>query len=103
MGKQSGSGRREARVARPRTGQLIWRKSGWFVRLTVDVDGEAIRKWVDLETTNEVVARRKKARLGQQSSSEDLPSIEASARALETYEAAAARVRAQRRKEGVRD
>lgn len=90
-------------MAKARTGTLVWRKTGWFVRLTVDVEGEAIRKWVDLETTNEAVARRKKARLAKQSGTEEAPNVEAAARILETYEEAAARIRAQRRKEGVRD
>jgi len=90
-------------MAKARTGTLAWRKTGWFVRLTVNVDGEAIRQWVDLETTNEVVARRKQARLAKQSTAEDPASIATAAGVLETYAEAATRIRAQRRKEGVRD
>jgi site-specific recombinase XerC len=91
-------------MAKARTGTLVWRKSGWFVRLTIDVDGEAIRQWVDLNSTNEAVARRKKARLAQQStSSSEAVAPDEVARAFETYAEAATRIRAQRRKEGVRD
>ena len=48
---------------RPRSGQLIWRKSGWVARLTVLVDGERIRVCRALGTDNKAVARRKLARL----------------------------------------
>ncbi len=50
-------------MARPRKGSLIWAKSGWRARVTVDVDGEAIQQTVDLGTTNKAAARRKLARL----------------------------------------
>jgi hypothetical protein len=48
---------------RPRSGQLIWRKSGWVARLTVEIDGERVRVCRALGTDNKAVARRKLARL----------------------------------------
>lgn len=48
---------------RPRKGQLIWRKSGWYARLTVLVDGERVRVSRALDTDSKAVARIKLARL----------------------------------------
>lgn len=48
---------------RKRTGQLIWRKSGWYARFWTVKDGEEVRVCVPLGTTNKPVARRKLARL----------------------------------------
>jgi len=48
---------------RKRTGQLVWCKSGWRARVTVVVDGERIRRLVDLGTSYKPVARRKLARI----------------------------------------
>jgi integrase len=45
------------------SGELIWRKSGWRARIRTVVDGERIRRVVDLGTSNRAVARRKLARL----------------------------------------
>lgn len=50
-------------MARARTGQLIWRKSGWYARFTAEVEGEKLRVCRALGTTNRAVARRKLARL----------------------------------------
>jgi integrase len=52
-----------ARGGRPRKGSLYWTKSGWRARLTVDVDGVAIQKSVDLGTMSKAVARIKLRRL----------------------------------------
>ena len=48
---------------RPATGQLIWRKSGWYARFTTTIDGERIRVCRALATKNAAVAKRKLARL----------------------------------------
>jgi len=80
------------------TGQLIWRKSGWYGRYMATVDGERIRVSRALGTTNKVVAKRKLARL--------VASGEASASVVErseTYSEAAERIRTQREAEGYRD
>ena len=50
-------------MARPRTGQLIWRKTGWYARFWTVVDGEEIRVSRPLGTDNKAVARRKMARI----------------------------------------
>jgi integrase len=46
-------------MARPRTGQLIWRVSGWHARITTVVDGERVRVCRPLGTTNKAVANRR--------------------------------------------
>ena len=48
---------------RARKGTLEFRGKTWRARLWVEVDEEVIRKWFDLGTDNEAVARRKMARL----------------------------------------
>ena len=48
---------------RPRTGSLYWTKSGWRARVTIDVDGVAIQKSFNLETTSKPAARIKLRRL----------------------------------------
>jgi hypothetical protein len=50
-------------MARERTGTLVWRASGWRAFVRVDEDGKGVRKFVDLETTNNSIAKRKLARL----------------------------------------
>lgn len=50
-------------MARPRKGSLVWAKSGWRARVTVDVDGEAVQKTIKLGTTSRAAARRKLAKL----------------------------------------
>src|SRR3954470_6772447 len=82
---------------RPRTGQLIWRKSGWVARLTVEIDGERVRVCRALGTDNKAVARRKLARLLE---SENV-SAEEAARS-ETFEEAARRIVANQGAEGHR-
>jgi integrase len=91
-------------MAKPRTGSLVERKSGWFVILTVDVDGVATRKSFDLQTTVRAVAVRKRSRLAKQHPATPTMAalINASVQALETYAEAAARIRESRRAEGVR-
>lgn len=84
--------------------QYRYRASGWFARLTVDVEGEAIRKWFDLQTQNEVVARRKMQRLVKEHAvGKPLEDLAADAKLLETYAEAAAWIRARRRGEGYRN
>jgi integrase len=82
---------------RPRKGTLEWRGKSWYGRLTVNVDGEAIRKWVDLGTAHRTVARRKLARMV----AGELPVEQA--RQDETYADLAARVQKDRRAQGIRD
>ena len=48
---------------RPRKGTLIYKPSGYRARITVEVDGENVRRTVDLGTTNRAAARVKLARL----------------------------------------
>ncbi len=51
-------------MARPRKGTLIWRETkGWCARVTMEVEGETIRRMVELGTRDKAVARRKLARL----------------------------------------
>jgi integrase len=72
---------------RKRTGRLYWTKSGWRARLTVEIDGETVRKSFDLQTTDRAVARVKLRRL----LAEPTPAPEAAARA-ETFREAADRI-----------
>jgi integrase len=46
-------------MPRKRSGTLIWRKCGWHARFWADTPEGKERRWVDLETTNRLVARRK--------------------------------------------
>jgi integrase len=95
----TGGGRRK-----PRKGTIELRATGWFARLTIDVDGVAIRKWFDLETANKVVATRKMERLiKNQPATPAAAALAEQAKVLETYAEAAERIRKQRRAEGVRD
>jgi integrase len=48
---------------RPRTGTLEMRGAQWFARLTVNVDGEPLRRWFPLGTADRSAARRKLVRL----------------------------------------
>src|SRR5258708_39342272 len=50
-------------MARARKGTLVWRKSGWNALVTLTKDGEAIRKWYALGTTDRQAARKKLTRL----------------------------------------
>ena len=50
-------------MGRKRTGRLVERKSGWRAHVTLTIDGETVRKMVDLETQDRAVARRKLKRL----------------------------------------
>ena len=50
-------------MARQRKGALVWRKSGWNALVTLTIDGEAVRKWCPLGTTDKQAAKRKLARL----------------------------------------
>lgn len=78
-------------MARARTGQLIWRKSGWYARVWTTIDGERVRVSKALGTTNRAVAKRKLERLlaADNAKAED-------AKRPETFEEAAERVYAAR-------
>src|SRR5687767_9993757 len=47
------------RGGRAPTGQLIWRPSGWYGRVRVEIDGERVRVSRPLGTKNRAVAKRK--------------------------------------------
>lgn len=70
-------------MARKATGQLIWRKSGWYARFWTVVDGVEIRVCRPLGTENKAVARRKLAKL---LADRNLPSAEQT-KAVETVDA----------------
>jgi len=82
---------------RPRSGQLIWRESGWVARLTTEIHGERVRVCRALGTDNKAVARRKLARLLESENA----SAEEAARP-ETFEEAARRIVANQGAEGHR-
>src|SRR4051812_41242144 len=86
----------KARGGRPRSGQLIWRKSGWYARLTVVIDGERVRVSRALDTDSKAVARIKLARLLE---AENPSPTEASR--VETFEEAARRVVKAQQAEGL--
>ena len=92
------------RRGRPSTGTLELRKGGWFVRLTVVVDGESVRKWFPLGTQDKAVARRKAARLAKQATAGTLNmhALASESQRVETYAEAAQRIRAQRKAEGIK-
>jgi len=50
-------------MAKPRTGQLVQRRSGWYARVWTVVDGERVRVMRALGTQNKTVAKRKLERL----------------------------------------
>jgi len=82
-------------MARPRTGQLIWRNSWAFARVTTIIDGEKVRVMKALGTQNPVVARKKLDKLNAAES----PATEDVKRA-ETFAEAAERVFMDRHAEG---
>src|SRR5262245_23681849 len=92
-------------MPKPRTGTLVQRKSGWFVILSLDVDGVTIRKSVDLQTQIKAVAKRKAARLAAQHQRGAVTpqDVAATTAVLETYREAATRIRALRRAQNLRD
>lgn len=53
----------KAKTGPEATGGLVWRKKGWGGRVRVLVDGEYVRKVIDLGTKDKAVARRKLAKL----------------------------------------
>jgi integrase len=70
---------------RPRTGSLVWRKTGWSARYWTQKDGEWIRVCVALGTDNKAAARRKLARLLEA----DTAATPTEAKRIETFEEAA--------------
>jgi integrase len=89
---------------RPSTGSLILRKSGYWAKLTITVEGERVRKAVQLHTHDKAVARRKMARIAAAAARGTLAlgAAPSEAKRAETYAVAAARLRAERRAEGKR-
>ncbi len=94
--------RNRTRRGRPATGTLELRKSGWYVRLTVTVDGESVRKWFPLETHDRQAARRKATRMaaGARQGTLNVQALASESKRVETYAEAAARVRTLRRSKG---
>src|SRR5450432_726563 len=86
----------KAHGGRPRSGQLVWRKTGWCARVTVLVDGERVRVWRALETDSKAAARVKLARLLE---AENPTPTEATR--PETFEEAARRVVKGQKAEGL--
>ena len=76
-----------SKKGRPREGSLYWVKSGYRARITYNVDGESVRKAIDLGTKNEQAAKAKLARLLK------LPMpTEQEAKRYETFQEAAERI-----------
>lgn len=50
-------------MARPRTGSLVWAKSGWRARVTLEVDGERVQRTINLATMSKAVAKAKLAKV----------------------------------------
>jgi integrase len=105
MEENSNSTRTNKRHAggRPRKGSLEFRGGTWHVRLTLTVEGVAVRKWFSLNTDNKVVARRKAARLLAERQVPSVASAAIEAARPETYVELAKRVAANRRLEGIAD
>lgn len=76
-----------SKKGRPRSGSLYWVKSGYRARITYDVDGEQIRKALDLGTKDEAAAKVKLARLLTM----DMPTEE-EAKRYETFQEAGERI-----------
>lgn len=85
------------RRGRPATGTLELRKSGWYVRLFVTIDGESVRKWFALDTHDKAVAKRKAARMVKSAAQRRIPKP---INRVETYAEAAERIRAMRLADG---
>ncbi len=89
------------RGGRNRNGCLQFRNLTWYAVLTVEVEGERCRKWVNLATNSRALAKRKMARvLVQHNQGADVRALLANP---ETYAELAQRVAAQRRMEGIAD
>ena len=85
---------------RKRKGSLQFKSKSWYAVLTVEQDGETIRRWVSLHTDSRAVANRKLAKLvANPESAIDKDA----ARSPETYTELAARIAARRRQEGLKD
>jgi hypothetical protein len=52
-------------MSRKRTGNLVQRSSGYFARLWVTRDGVTRREFLNLETTDRALAKRKMAKLSK--------------------------------------
>jgi hypothetical protein len=91
------------KTGRPRKGSLEFRGKTWHARLTVTVDGENIRRWVNLETDNKAVARRKVARIVAQNAAPSVEALVAEAKRAETYAELADRVHKAREADGIGD
>ena len=93
-------------MARARKGTLEHRKSGWHCRLTVNVEGESVRKWFPLDTDDKQIARLRMKRMIKEHANVanvDLDKASSDATRVETYKEAAERIRAAREVEGVED
>jgi len=103
MSELSNCGAQRHGGGRPRKGSLEFRGGTWHARLTVTIEGEAIRKWFDLETDNRAVARRKMARLLAKHVAPNLEAAAVEVARPESYSELAVRVALKRREEGIAD
>lgn len=90
-------------MSRPRKGTIEVRGGKCWARLTVDIDGESIRKRFDLGTDNKAIARRKLARMLREGTFATEAEAAVEAAKPETYAELAARVHASRVAEGIAD
>lgn len=94
------------RTGRPRTGSLEFRGKTWHARLTVTVDGESVRRWFDLGTTDRDEAERVMRRLLEMPqhsvSIASLPEIQSTARTLASKHSAEGLVAASELAEAVK-
>ncbi len=85
---------------KPRKGCLQFRTRSWRAILTVTVNGESVRKVVNLNTDSKAVVRRKMARMLAEP---DLAGVQTAAVAPETYAELAARVALKRQADRISD
>jgi hypothetical protein len=71
----AGERTRIPRKGRPATGTLELRKSGWYARLTVTIDGKRVRKWFDLETSDKNLAKHRAFSMTESEAKKELKRI----------------------------
>ena len=95
---QRGLEEQPKKPGRPRKGSLYETKSGWRARLTIEVDGEAVQRSFDLQTTDKPVAKIKLRRLLKETAPQVL-AVEAAR--PDTFEEVARRVVDEQRAAGM--
>jgi integrase len=61
--KNVAANEQQSKPTKPRSGCLVWAKSGWRAKVTLTLDGETVRKVYKLGTLDRQVAEKKLARL----------------------------------------